>query len=73
MNQIIHSLAPEIEIVEPAILVTVDRRHRPDMSEDELYEITRGDWVIGDRRNKANYAFCVYEGSRNIKTAVLLT
>ena len=62
MNQRINSLAPEIEIVEPAILVTVDRLFRPDMSTDELYEITRGDWLIGERRNEAKYALCVYNG-----------
>jgi uncharacterized protein len=62
MNQITHSLAPEVEIVEPAMLVKVDRRFRPDMSADELYEITRGDWLIEVRRNKAQYAFCVYQG-----------
>src|SRR5215212_6297311 len=62
MNQVINSLAPEIEIVEPAILVKVDRRFRPDMRDDELYEITRGNCVIGERRNKAKYAFCVYNG-----------
>ena len=32
------------------------------MSDDELFEITRGDWVIGIRREKARYAFAVYNG-----------
>jgi len=32
------------------------------MSGEELYEITRGKWVIGIRRNKAKYAFAVYKG-----------
>jgi hypothetical protein len=56
-------LAPEIEIAEPAILVTVNRLFRRNMSDDEIYEITRGNWVVGERRNKAKYAFCVYNGT----------
>ncbi len=55
-------LAPEITIAEPAILITVNRLYRRNMNEDELYEITRGNWVVGQRRNKAKYGFCVYNG-----------
>ena len=33
------------------------------MTDDEIYEITRGNWVVGERRNKAKYAFCVYNGT----------
>jgi hypothetical protein len=32
------------------------------MTADELYEITRGNWVVGKRREKAKYAFSVYRG-----------
>lgn len=32
------------------------------MTPDELYEITQGNWDIGERREKAKYAFCIYEG-----------
>lgn len=56
-------LAPEIEIAKPAILITVNRLFRRNMSDDELYEITRGNWVVAERRNKAKYAFCVYNGT----------
>jgi len=56
-------LAPEIEIVEPVVLITVNRLYRRNMNDDELYEITRGNWVTGTRRNKAMYAFCVYNGT----------
>jgi len=55
--------APEIEIVEPAILFTVNSLFRHDMNEDELYEITRGNWVLGERRNKAKFAFSIYRGN----------
>lgn len=55
--------APEIEIIEPAILFTVNSLYRRDMNEDELYEITRGNWVVGERRNNAKFAFSVYRGN----------
>lgn len=54
--------APHIVITEPAILVTVNRLFRRNMDEEELYGITRGNWVVGERRNKAKYAFCVSYG-----------
>ena len=54
--------ASVIEISEPVILITVNRYYRRGMSPEMLYEITRGNWVIGTRRNKAKYAFAVYKG-----------
>jgi hypothetical protein len=54
--------APNIEIIEPAILFTVNSLFRRDMNEDELYEITCGNWVVGIRRNKVKYAFSVCNG-----------
>lgn len=54
--------APIAEITEPVILITVNRLYRRGMSPEMLYEITRGKWVIGTRRNKAKYAFAVYKG-----------
>jgi hypothetical protein len=54
--------APKIEIVEPVILITVNRLFRRNMSADELYEITCGNWVVGERRNKAKFALSVYKG-----------
>lgn len=32
------------------------------MSPDELYEVTRSAWVVGDRRERARYALAVFEG-----------
>ncbi|HNS03167.1 MAG TPA: hypothetical protein PKM78_12395 [Anaerolineae bacterium] len=54
--------APQIEISEPAILITVNRLYRRGMSDEEIYEITRGNWIVGERRNKARYALCIYNG-----------
>ncbi len=54
--------APVVEITEPVILITVNRLFQRGMSAEELYEITRGKWVIGSRRNKAKYAFAANKG-----------
>lgn len=54
--------APVVEITEPVILITVNRLFRRGMNAEELYEITRGKWVIGKNRNKAKYAFAVNKG-----------
>lgn len=45
-----------------AILVIVNRLYRRDMSPDEIYQITRGSWVIGRKRKAMRYAFAVYRG-----------
>jgi hypothetical protein len=54
--------APLADISEPVILITVNRLYRYGMSAADLYDITRGNWVIGVRRNRARYAFAVYQG-----------
>lgn len=54
--------AKPIDITEPVILVTVNRLFRRNMNDAELFEIARGDWVVGERRNKAKYVFCVAYG-----------
>jgi hypothetical protein len=54
--------ARRIDIDESSVLIRVNRLYRPGMSADELYEITRGVWKIGPRRDKCQYAFAVYRG-----------
>lgn len=54
--------APPLEIKEPALLIIVNRLFRRGMDAERLYEITRGNWVLGERRRKARYAFSVYRG-----------
>jgi hypothetical protein len=49
-------------IKEPSILIRINQEYRYGMSETELYDATRSSWVIGDRRDAAQYAFAVYEG-----------
>lgn len=55
--------AKPVEIVHPSILIRINRRYRPDMSDLELYESTRGVWkASGSRRDAARLAFAVFQG-----------
>ena len=54
--------AQEVDVVHDAVLITINKRYRSNMTEKELYESTRGVWVIGLRRDKAEYAMAVYQG-----------
>jgi len=51
--------APSAGIREPSILVIINRLYRRAMTADQLYEATRGNWVLGPRRNRAKYVFAV--------------
>lgn len=56
--------APQaLPIVAPSILFRIPTLWTPQMSSEELYEVTRGWWVIGPNpRAKAEYAFAVSKG-----------
>jgi len=43
-------------------LIRINQRYRHDMTEEELYEVTRGVWKVGPRREEVRYAMAVYEG-----------
>lgn len=51
-------------IEEAGLLIMVNRTADPNKLDDfnYLYNITRKSWVVGKRREKAEYAFCVYRG-----------
>ena len=51
-----------IAIAEPSILIRINKAYRYDMTDDELYEATRGIWKAGVRREKAKFAFAVFRG-----------
>jgi len=54
--------AKPVEVRHKAILFTINSLYRSDMTELELYETTRGRWVVGKRRENADYAMCVTHG-----------
>ncbi len=53
--------APTLEV--PILLVSLNQLWRPDMTEDELFEITHGWWkASGARRHAVQYVFGVHNG-----------
>jgi hypothetical protein len=54
--------AKPVEIVDPVLLIRVNRLYRHGMSPGELYDATRSCWKLSRRREKAKYAFAVFEG-----------
>jgi hypothetical protein len=56
----IHQRKPA-KISEPAILIRINRLYRYGISPGELYDATRGTWVVGERRQQAEYAVAVYQ------------
>lgn len=56
------SSVEKVEITEPSIIFRINNFYRPDMKPIELYDATRGRWVIGTDRKKAELAFSVYKG-----------
>jgi len=56
----VHQRTPA-EIIEPSILIRINRLYRYGMSPGELYDATRGTWKAGPRRDQAKYALAVYQ------------
>lgn len=56
-----YAATPRI-IDEPVILIRINKLYRHGMSLQELYEVTRGVWKLGERREHAKFAFAVFEG-----------
>jgi uncharacterized protein len=54
--------AKKVQVRHKAILFTINRLFRSDMTPLELYETTRGIWVVGPRKDKAEYAMTVVRG-----------
>ena len=48
-------------VTHPSLLIRINRLYRHGMSEEELYEATRGVWKLGPRRALAQYALAVFE------------
>lgn len=54
--------ARKVDVRHKAVLITINKLYRSDMIPRELYEATRGIWVVGTRKNQAEYAMAVYQG-----------
>jgi len=51
-----------IHIEEDVILIKVPKFYHEGISDEELYEITRGVWKMSNRREKARFAFSIFGG-----------
>ncbi|MCY7353463.1 MAG: hypothetical protein LH606_22855 [Cytophagaceae bacterium] len=51
-----------VEVDDNAIGITINQTYNDRMSSEELYEYTRGIWVIGERRYAAEIALALYHG-----------
>ena len=54
--------AKPIDVRHKALLITINRLYRSNMSDRELYEATRGIWRLGSRRENVVYGMAVYQG-----------
>jgi hypothetical protein len=52
--------AKPAKIVDPSILIKVTSGFRPDMTIPLMYDATRGCWRTGPKRERAQFAMCVY-------------
>lgn len=52
--------APAVTITDPVCLIRVSRNFRYGMSEQDLYDNTRGIWRVAPARRNPQYAFAVY-------------
>ncbi len=63
LQQVIgHYAAKEVEFEDNVILIRINKTYRHSMPAEELYEVTRGTWAMGSRREKARYALPVFQG-----------
>ena len=51
-----------MNISDSAVLIRISKLYDESMTEEELYEATRGVWRIGARRNGAEYVFAIAGG-----------
>ena len=64
LNQIIGKYSSKkVDIIEKVLLIKLSKTFRYNMSEIELYDYTRGIWIVSeDKRKEIDYVFCVYDG-----------
>lgn len=51
-----------MKITQPSVLIQIPRSWHEGISDEELYEVTRGVWRIGERRERVELAFSVAGG-----------
>jgi hypothetical protein len=54
--------ARPVTIVDPVILININREYRPSMDLQALYDATRSAWRVGTKRKEPRYALSVFRG-----------
>lgn len=54
--------AEEVQVVHPAMLIRINQLFRYGMTPLDLYEATRGHWIVGENREKVELALAVFDG-----------
>lgn len=54
--------AEELSTDKSSILININKLYHREMTEKELYDATRKSWVLGNRKEKAQYAIATYRG-----------
>lgn len=54
--------AKPVKIVDPVLLIRINRLYRHTMTDAELYDAARSAWKLGRRRESAKYVLAVFEG-----------
>lgn len=54
--------AKDVTIIEPVILININRNYRPNMSVHAIYDATRSAWKVGSKRDKPAYAMSIHGG-----------
>ncbi len=52
----------QVTIKEKVILIRISRLYHYGITPMELYDVTRGIWKVGSKRDQVEYAFAVYQG-----------
>jgi hypothetical protein len=59
---IMESAVDSVDVIDPSILIRINNAFRYNMTDEEIYDATRGIWVIGKRRESARLAMAVFAG-----------
>jgi hypothetical protein len=54
--------AEELRSDKPILLININKRYHREITDEELYDATRKSWVVGSRKENAQYAVATYRG-----------
>ncbi len=54
--------AREVKIQHPVILININKNYQPNMSIQEIYDVTRSSWKVNPDSHEADYALSIHRG-----------